>query len=435
VKTKLINEFKDRFNLSEEDWLGFLAEYQEKEKPLRNLCADYGVNYNAFRYLSYELGFKNVTKAERVESVLSLQKDLARECGKEYDVVHEMEKELELVVKKNRDLVRSITHTRDENNHLRKLMREEDREESLVNRLLHLFDSHLVSYQPNYDKFVFPKFDSYGVLNEGLCVVISDNHVGSVVKANEVPNNEYNYKIMENRILKVIDEVLKYPKQSKNLTVFSLLDDLLGIIHFGLHDSEEGFTKSILEVVDLYTKIYTILSKVYDNINVVTTLDNHSRMTEYVATRKKWDNFNVMAIKMAEKVLKSSGINNVTFNYTDHDYSFVEINGAGIIAFHGDSQRSFKTYSETSVSKLQDVSLNIFKKPFKHLVHGHFHRFMVIDNQYQGKCISNGSSVGDTTYGINSGFSSITPSQTIFFVDEKGDIEDIKAVVLSSIMS
>lgn len=433
MKKELIKEFCDRFNLKQEEWNKFLKEYEDNI-PLRELSDKYNVNYNALRYLFYSLGFVNNSKASRIESVMLLQKELARENGQDYVLADEMEKELETVLNKNRQLVRSLTHARDENNSLRKMMRISDRKSNVEEKMLEEFEKALSELTFTTPKVIEKQITKTNTPLEGLSLVLSDMHFGSVVKEDEVPKNSFNYKIAHKRLTKVIDEVIAYPFQSKNITVFNLFDDLLGKIHNGIYNTEGGFTTSFLELLDAYVYVYSTLASCYDTVKVVSTLDNHSRKTEKPASDMKWDNFNVMILKMAEKVLQAKGIHNVEISYTRHDYNFTEINGAGIFVMHSDSQRNYKPYVESAVSKVQDVCLHIFDKKAKHFINGHFHFSCVVDNQYGGKCISNGSMVGDTTYGVNNGFSSITPSQTIFFVNKEGNIEDFKVVNLSKII-
>ena len=54
-------------------------------------------------------------------------------------------------------------------------------------------------------------------------------------------------------------------------------------------------------------------------------------------------------------------------------------------------------------------------------------------NQYSGVSIQNGTLVGANEYGLQSGFRSITPSQTICFVESDGNIQDVRAVDLTNI--
>lgn len=148
----------------------------------------------------------------------------------------------------------------------------------------------------------------------------------------------------------------------------------------------------------------------------------------------KWDNFGIMLAKFLEMVLRAKGHNNINFHYTKHEYHLVKINGANIFAFHGDSLRTFKPYNPTEISKAQDICLGMFKETFKHTINGHFHIGNVCANQYGGVSISNGTLVGNTEYGTSNGFRSIIPSQTIFFVNNEGNIEDTKLINLASII-
>jgi len=432
MKTELIKEFRDRFDLTEEDWLSFLAEYQEKQKPLRALCEDYSIEYNAFRYFAYQLGFDNVTKATRVESVLSLQKDLARENGEEYDVVHELEKELELVVKKNRDLTRSITHTRDENNHLRKLMREEDRVNSFEEKILEGLKSQIHSITLNnldikYEALPKP------IQEYGNVLLLGDAHYGDVAEE-DVSRNVYNHDVAHKRMLYVVDKVLEYPIRSENLIIFELLDILKGIIHNSEYLSEEGITGSMLKVVEVYTDILDRLSPAYKNIDIYVTNSNHDRTTPKPTSVIKWDNFGIMLMKMLELVIKAKGINNVNFHYTKCEHHLVNINGAEVFATHGDSIRQYQAYSKAQRNHVQSLSLGLFKKPYKHMVSGHTHASMAVSNEYGGYNIVNGTLVGNTEYGVTNGFSNVEAIQTFFNIDDKGDIENINFIKLSHII-
>ena len=269
---------------------------------------------------------------------------------------------------------------------------------------------------------------------KGLCAILSDIHGGDEVISEVTPYNNYNYEIMEKRMLKVANEIILFDKQSNELTMFHLLDDLKGIIHSGLYTSLDGLTTSMLRVVEAYVKVYDVLIPYYDSINIYVTNSNHDRKTDKPTSVDKWDNFGIMLAKFLEMVLRAKGHNNVNFHYTKHEYHLVKINGANIFAFHGDSLRTFKPYNPTEISKAQDICLGMFKETFKHTINGHFHIGNVCANQYGGVSISNGTLVGNTEYGTSNGFRSIIPSQTIFFVNKEGNIEDTKLINLASII-
>ena len=128
-KSDLIVEFQKRFELPDIKWNKFLSEIEDGI-PLKDLCETYNVKYDAVRYLFYNLNMDISSKSKRKSSVLELHKDLAKERGEGYDLVNELEKELESVIDRNRKLNKSLTVTRDENNNLRRISRIEDRAES-----------------------------------------------------------------------------------------------------------------------------------------------------------------------------------------------------------------------------------------------------------------------------------------------------------------
>ena len=128
-KSDLVVEFQKRFELPDVMWNKFLSEIEEGI-PLKDICEKYNLNYNATRYLFYSLSLDISSKAKRKQSIMELYKDLAKENGEGYDLVEALEKELEIVLNKNRKLNKSLTVTRDENNNLRRISRIEDRAES-----------------------------------------------------------------------------------------------------------------------------------------------------------------------------------------------------------------------------------------------------------------------------------------------------------------
>ena len=341
--------------------------------------------------------------------------------------------EVQQIVSENNRLRKSLTLQSDKNTAFR-------REQRLSARKDNIYDTLLESF---YNKVKHHKFKSYEPIvvkhkkvtqKEGLCVILSDEHFGELVDSEVTPGNNFNYEIVEKRIMHVIDSLIRYEYQSKELNVFQLLDVLKGIIHGGTFNTEGGLTTSMLKVVEVYVKVYSTLSENYDKINVTVTNSNHDRVVENPSTKDKWDNFGIMLMKMVDMVLKAKGITNVKFSFTKHDYQLVNINGAPILAFHGDSMRGYKPYIDSQVSKLQDICIGIFGTIYKHSFSGHIHKHYSCDNCYGGKSITNSSMVGNSEYGVSSGFTSIRPSQTIIFIEENGDIEKVTTVDLSRII-
>jgi len=431
MKTKLIEEFKKRFNLNEEDWLGFLQEYQAKDSPLRTLCESYSIDYNAFRYIAYQLNFDNSTKSSRTESVLNLNKELSIEKGEDYSIEFELEKEVKGLIKKNRQLIRSVTNTRDENNQLRKMLRKEDRKLDFEDKIIEALESQihslsLTQYNINYEALV-PPTQEYGNV-----LLMSDEHFGTTTET-EVTGNTYNHNVAKKRMLYIVDKVLNSPIRSENLVIFELLDILKGIIHNSEYLSEEGVTGSMLKVVEVYTEVLDRLSPAYKHIDIFVTSSNHDRTTQKPTSVMKWDNFGIMLMKMLEMVIKAKGIKNITFHFTKKEYHLVNINGAEVLATHGDAIRGYQAHSKAQRNHVQSICLGLFKKPYKHMVSGHLHQSMAISNEYGGFNIVNGTLVGTEEYGTTNGFASIEAIQTFFNIDNDGDIDNINFINVTKI--
>ncbi len=396
------------------------------------LSDTYGVTELPLRKFLYSLGLEFI-RSKRAESITQFTYHLGRENGEDMECIEELSSDLRATSKDNVKLHQSLIMQRDNNVSLRRQVRELTREDLLSNNILERFSKHLIEHEVNTNVIKIAPFIPSEELEEGLCVVFSDEHLGEVVNPSKVAQGGYNYLIAEARIQHVVKQVLLNPQQSQNLNVMMLLDSLKGLIHGGAYNNEEGFTTAVIKLVELYSGVFETFSNHYEVVNIHTTLDNHSRTTDHTSTSNKSDNFSVMAMKMIEMLLKSKGIKNVIFNFSKGDYNYTTINGAGILMFHGDSVRSYKAYSSSQVAKVQDMCLYNFDKTAKHMINGHQHTSIVCDNQYGGKCIQNGSTVGNNEYGTTSGFLPIVPTQTIFFVNELGNIENVKVVNLQHI--
>ena len=428
-----IEKFKEKhsgFNFEE-----FIQSYLEGESR-ESLCSKYNVSEMPLRAFLARLGLE-FPKSRRYSSYEDMKYRLGIEGNiNEVKLVKELEQDVDRLSNKNRKLYQSLVLSRDEANALRRESRREVRNEDIVEHLLEAFKHKIeaMEFTPPEPIIVPQEYFIRKIQRKGLCAILSDIHGGDEVISEVTPYNNYNYEIMEKRMLKVANEIILFGKQSNELTMFHLLDDLKGLLHGGLYTSLDGVTTSMLRVVETYVKVYDVLIPYYDSINIYVTNSNHDRKTDKPTSVDKWDNFGIMLAKFLEMVLRAKGHTNVNFHYTKHDYHLVKINGANIFAFHGDSLRTFKPYNPTEISKAQDICLGMFKETFKHTINGHFHIGNVCANQYGGVSISNGTLVGNTEYGTSNGFRSIIPSQTIFFVNKEGNIEDTKLINLASII-
>ena len=272
------------------------------------------------------------------------------------------------------------------------------------------------------------------VPTDGLVAIYGDTHYGEVVSKSEVPSNEYNYLIAQARIEKFVDNILMYPRQSNNLVLVDLKDTIKGVIHGGLYTSEGSFITSIMKATELNVQLYSTLAAVYDNVKVVSTGSNHERTQDVIIMDKKYLDYGRLIDTFVQAQLQAMGINNVTIQTTDSGYNMFNINGANIVAFHGDTLRKYNPSDANQRSLLQDFCFSEISAPYRHAINGHGHQFIMAHNQYNGVSIQNGTLVGSNEYGLQSGFRSITPSQTVCFVESDGQIQDVRVLDLSNIV-
>lgn len=262
MKKELIKEFCDRFNLSEQQWNTFLKEYEDNI-PLRELSEKYKVNYNALRYLFYSLGFVNNSKASRIESVLSLQKELARENGQDYVITDEMEKELETVLNKNRQLVRSLTHARDENNSLRKMMRVSDREKTTQSEYNEAVSVALQGLLDKIEgKYQSSTMELNTLFNSDLLTMYpyTDLHIG-MLALKEVSGYDFDLKIVEKWVLSSMEHLIQVAPNSETCLIAEMGDFLHA-------ENDDNRTKSghSLDVDTRHSKIIEVAFNLMINL-------------------------------------------------------------------------------------------------------------------------------------------------------------------------
>ena len=386
--------------------------------PLRGFLARLGLEfpksrrYNSFEDFKYRISLEN-----NITDVNALV---------------EVENDVKLLAEDNRKLRKALVLARDSNNTLRKEVRAEVRNEDVVDTILSKFEQQILSMEKVIVPLLPFNIVSEEIPKEGLVLVLGDAHWGSNETKEECGSN-YNFDVAERRLNYMVEKTLTNPLQSQDLKVIELLDITKGILHQSEYLSEGGITGAMLKIVEVYSEVYAKLSSTYNNIDVIVTNSNHDRTTQWVSSHMKWDNFGIMVYKMIEMLLKAKGVNNITFKYTMKEHHLININSANIFVTHADAIRSYKAHSQAERAKVQAICLGMFGTHYKHMICGHQHQSIAASNEYGGYNIVNGTLVGNSTYGVSNGFASLQPVQTILFIDDKGDIEQLSFINLSHI--
>lgn len=336
------------------------------------------------------------------------------------DIVGLHSEKNEILTKKLSKLARSLQLARDENNALRAMDRKEFREDYVVDKVLDIFSKNVKKFKPT-------EYDIVNQLNTmsvwGNVVGVSDWHIGEDVSEEEVNgSNEFNYKVAQKRITKYIQSI-NSKKSSENLIIADLGDNIRGIIHGGIEDTEGGLMESIVKAVDLQVMFINAMLSLYNKIDYRFVVGNHSRLDDHIKSKNKYKDYSWLITQMLMRLYADE--TRITFNISKSGFHLIRVNTANILLFHGDTLRSYNPNQNGSRLNAQDNCVGLFKKPARHFFSGHKHIAMNIQNQWEGVNIISGTLVGNNEYGVQNGFSTISSSQCMFNVQPDGRVEEI----------
>lgn len=337
------------------------------------------------------------------------------------DVLGLTKEQNDALVKKLDKLANSLQLARDENNALRAMDRKRFREDYVVDKVLEVFTKSVKKFTP---RPYVPKPEHPEVNCQwGNIVGISDWHIGEDVDSDEVNgSNEFNYKVAHKRISKYIDCISK-KVSSDNLIIADLGDNIRGIIHGGIEDTEGGLMESIVKAVDLQVMFIDAMLSMYNKIDYKFVVGNHSRLDDAIKSKGKYKDYSWLITQMLVRLYSDEP--RITFNISKSGYHLVKVNSANIFLFHGDTLRGYNPNQNGSRLSTQDICVGLFKKSARHFFSGHKHIAMNIQNQWEGVNIVSGTLVGNNEYGVQNGFSTISSSQCMFNVQQDGNIEEI----------
>ena len=427
MKKKIIEEFKERFKLSDQQWQSFLNEYSENELTVKELADKYKVSYNPLRYLFYSLNFVNNSKANRIESVMNLQKELSKEDGQEYNLVEELEKELDVVLKKNKALTKSLILTRDENNNLRKMGRKEARKENLMENLMEDIEQGLHSVKLPELPFMLVDRSILNKQEVQPFAFLSDLHYNEIVEGKYIEDyNEFNNQICLEGIDKVLTKVQKYG--GSTLRIYLGGDLLSGLIHRLDLKGQSPVTSSVIELAYFLADRINKLAKQYKNIKILMVNGNHSRISEKPKLDLKAFDFEHLMFELMKAQIKED---NVELHYSISTYLIDNIGTedkpkyVGLV--HGDN-KSFNPTAEATVLKQFGIFDELFGVRVHSLMLGHTHKPIFTPSPRGGSIIINGCMSGSNEFGFNANFLPLQPYQWVGTWNKEGYAEDIECV-------
>ena len=424
-KSDLIVEFQKRFDLPDSKWNKFLLEV-EGGVPLKDICENYNVKYDAVRYLFYNLNMDISSKAKRKQSVLELHKDIAKEQGEGYDLIEELERELDIVLNKNRKLNKSLTNVRDENNNLRRLIRVEDRAKNLEEIILEEFANKIAGIE-----FDLPPLNltvPIGVEKKRMAfALISDVHFNEIVNPTRIEGyNEFNNKICIEGLDKVFQEVHKF--NASILKVYLAGDLVSGILHGLDAKGELPVTESVVQLAKYLANRLNSISDLYDSIEVVMVNGNHSRLyPKPVSDFKAFDLEHLLYEILKSLIVKD----NIKTHYSKSGYAIDNVGTLekpAYVGIHHLDNKKFNANSSVDVLRQFEIFDEMFGVRTISLLGGHQHKPVFTANNRGGSILINGCVSGSNEYGFTNDFLPLKPYQWVGVWNEKGYIEEQKCV-------
>lgn len=431
VKAVIASLEKDMDNIDVEE----IVSRYEKLESVQSIASSIGRNHYEVQKVLLALQLRRKKKHRKDDASVFRLQLLNQESSLEaeaHKIINDMSSEINYLHSKLESTESAFQKANFELKRLRKSAKDISVIETLENDVLEYFSDWCNNTHGTLqEKVLVPiRMSSESLPDDGLIAIYGDTHYGEVVQKAEVPSNEYNYLVAQARLEKFIDNVLLYPRQSNNLVLVDLKDTIKGVIHGGIYTSEGSFISSIMKAVQLNVQLYSTLACVYDKVKVVTTGSNHERTQDVIIMSKKYLDYGRLIDGFVRMQLKAQGVDNVEIVTTDTGYNMFHVNGANIVAFHGDTLRKYSPTDANQRGLLQDFCNSELGNNYRHAINGHGHQFITCHNQYNGISIQNGTLVGSNEYGMQSGFRSITPSQTIAFVERDGQIQDVRAIDL-----
>lgn len=325
---------------------------------------------------------------------------------------------------KNRRLTKSLQSARDDLRILRAVDRNDARAERFEKKILDAFSKSVkkIVPKPFLNKESLPL---YVMPEKGNFVGISDWHIGEDVDSAEVHHsNEFNYKVARQRIKKYVHKIATSNiSRSKNLVIADLGDNIRGVIHGGIEDTEDGLMESIVQAVDLQSNFINEMLELYNEIDYRFVVGNHSRLDDQIKAKGKYKDYSWLIVQMLERLYINEP--RIKFNISKSGFHMMKVNTANIMLFHGDTFRNYNPHINSSRLQVQDSAISLLGKNARHFFSGHKHIATNIQNQWEGQNIISGTLVGNNEYGVQNGFSSISASQCMFNVQADGLIEEI----------
>lgn len=317
--------------------------------------------------------------------------------------------------------------------HLTKIYDEAQREIAQLNMRL---DETLGLVNTNAETPEWVKEEKTGSGNSIPVLMVSDIHYGEDVNPNEVPDgNCYSPAVAKARWDRLINNTIAKVKNRRGIVVCFLGDDISGDIHDELRETNDKTPiDACLEVASEKVKMLRAFEKEFGKVWVISVMGNHGRTTTKPQSKGLSEhNYDSLIAGIVKKQME--GNKNVTFYTPKSGEAYFELNGFNFLATHGDrigsrGGQGFIGCSAT-IARGQHKTRQAYSqigKPIDWLLIGHFHTPMQLEHT-----IANGTTVGYSQYARDLKLEPSSPSQTLFYVNDKYGVVDVSRIYVADL--
>jgi predicted phosphodiesterase len=267
-----------------------------------------------------------------------------------------------------------------------------------------------------------------------LALLFSDCHASEVVSPVEtVGLNQYDWSIMQKRLQRLAEGVRShrdhYGAKSRALRIFSLGDQVSGVIHEELAQTNEMcFSDSVVrfgeECADWINEEF---GDEFDTIDIDWIVGNHPRLAKKDRHKVAFDNGDYIAGCIARNRLR--GCPNITVNVPKANKAIVQVCGRTIYLTHGNGVRSSMAgVPWGGITRHADRLGKLFGLADIHIDHvmgGHWHNPQIAEDF---SILVNGSLKGVDEYGMDEYGNGVPPVQLLAAFHPKWGITGVHKI-------
>jgi hypothetical protein len=327
---------------------------------------------------------------------------------------------------------------RNRKSYLKKLQKRVGDKEYFTGRMLDAMREVMAANPLPVSKTSAPtKFKISGKRRENVAF-ISDTHFGLDIDGDEVPGNEYNWKVSARRMAKYAEQVATYKyehrKDCPTLRVCLGGDLAQGVIHLSEHGTQLmsnqiwGTTHNLFQMIQYWRKFYS-------QVVVECTPDNHLRRVYKGpdrATAQKYDSHATDIHLMLQAAFRTD--KSVSFHIPKTPYTTFDVLGHRVFLTHGDTVlRSGVISKSVNIGRITTDVRALQAATDKHIAavllgHVHVPLSTTLDNGTE--LVINGTGSGTDSFAQSLGIMNNNPCQVVFEATEDYVVGDFRKVFL-----